>query len=267
MNSITPWDRTRFEKKSSRELLELLRRDSQANSRQELDEEEILYILELLRSRGDLPETGDSREAWKSFVKNYLPQDGDGGSIYGDEVKPGREHRRGWVFRTVVAAAAAVMVAIGGVAYVAGQEPELSVLDLGSRLIIGVDPENKIPRPLPRQLRVLYRANLAHGLLPYWLPEGLERTDYKRDEGHLAVTLSGGGHELTLEYVTPAGKLPSGRSYTGAQGREFTLVDLAEGYRVSWTEGETAAVLETNLDYEQLLGILDSVGVDKWSKK
>ena len=76
MNSITPWDRTRFEKKSSRELLELLRRDSQANSRQELDEEEILYILELLRSRGDLPETGDSREAWKSFVKNYRPPDG-----------------------------------------------------------------------------------------------------------------------------------------------------------------------------------------------
>lgn len=78
-------DYSQLDRMSTEELREILRLDFLLPDDEESDMDAILYVMQLVAERERKNPTGkvpDVREAWASFVKNYLPYLGDGKSLY-----------------------------------------------------------------------------------------------------------------------------------------------------------------------------------------
>lgn len=83
-NRSTGQDYSVFDRMSTEELNEYLRKDSYKSS-DESNMDEILYVMEVLAKREEQDPTcdvPDVQAAWASFIQNYYTEDGDGKSLY-----------------------------------------------------------------------------------------------------------------------------------------------------------------------------------------
>lgn len=195
-------DFSSYDHMSTDDLREILRADFELPDGEESDMEKILYIMEVIAQRRKGHPTGryaNEEEAWASFVENYCPEP-EREVLRGS--KAAEKPRRGKRFlmrAASVAAAIALVLTIGSVTASAFNFNFWAWLAGWTREVFGVqDPKHTYlddSLNFPEQLTELRDAMEKYGfpdrLLPTWLPDGSELTEWRCDVASGYVHLHG----------------------------------------------------------------------------
>lgn len=99
---------SKYDTMATEALEEILRMDSESLSGQELETEELLYIMEVLAGRRNESRTGKTaQESWNSFERNYLSENAP------THTKKPSDHSHSWLRR--LSAVAAVLILLIGI--------------------------------------------------------------------------------------------------------------------------------------------------------
>ena len=281
-----------FDKMSTDELKEILRQDSYQEENRKTDIDAILYITEVIAGREEIEKTNKVKNAdaaWQEFKEKYMPQDGDGKSLYDfddedDEPEPKTvEHvaqkkaKRGilWVIR--IAAIVAVLAVIGTVtASALGFNVWEALINWGRETfnISGgeVRDEKVIPLELKELEHTLYEIGMKNDLLPSYIPDGYKFSDISVGETgnstDILCFLENGDSNLMLQYTIYSFEYvntdvqkddPSPEIYEYG-GRQYYIVNNYKMYGASFVE-DNVFVQFLGLDSrEELIKILNSIG-------
>lgn len=287
-NRSTGQDYSVFDRMSTEELNEYLRKDSYKSS-DESNMDEILYVMEVLAKREEQDPTcdvPDVQAAWASFIQNYYTEDGDGKSLYDfddedDEPEPAPK-RRSWSMKPFISAAAAVFIILIG--SITANARGFNVLDaitawtldtfsfVNTTDIPAETPHTKqIPDELYELDHMLRRHGLPNTLLPSYIPKGYKVAAVKCEElpdnTTIVCQLSNGSNSIILTYdsCSPNSLLPEFQKDSDApeeyehNGTVYYIMTNMENYLASWLSGDTVCSIFGVQSHNELIKIIDSI--------
>lgn len=179
-----------YDTMTDEQLRRILREDAEkTEGEEEMDQERLLYIMEVLvERRKKRNEAKDPHAAWESFQKYYAAKEDSAIAPENPamETKGGKNSRKVWK-RGLVAAAAAVALFISGVATVGASRQEVqNVLPVWTRdhfyfiTTEKIMPETWVPNYDLKYASVqeaLDDFGIEQRFVPTWLPEGFKRIE------------------------------------------------------------------------------------------
>lgn len=272
-------DFSKYDELETQELEAILRLDAESPEGQESDTEKILYIAEVLASRANANNTGNTTlEAWESFQKNYLPMEED--SV---EYTPKTQKTvQPWVRR--LTAAAAVIVLLVGLSATAvsafGWEDIWNAVAKWAKETFSfvsnsdaelTEPEERTAQEYTSLQDALGETDQNGDLVPTWIPEGYVLEDIIVDENPMQRVYMAHytNDEKTLAVTV--------RSYMDIEPEKVEIDDtLLEIYKVSgteyyifkndlqlravWIKGSYECYISGELTVEEIKTMIDSIG-------
>ena len=272
-------DFSKYDELETQELEAILRLDAESPEGQESDTEKILYVMEVLASRANANNTGNTTlEAWESFQKNYLPMEED--SV---EYTPKTQKTvQPWVRR--LTAAAAVIVLLIGISATAvsafGWEDIWNAVAKWAKETFSfvsnsdaelTEPEERTAQEYTSLQDALRETDQDGDFIPTWIPDGYQLDDITVDENPMqrvyAAKYISGEKELIITV----------RSYLEIDPEKVEIDDaLLEIYEKSgteyyifkndlrlhavWIKGSYECYISGELTVEEIKTMIDSIG-------
>lgn len=265
-----------FDNMTNEELKKLIVQDAKKTIKEQMDEELLLYALELLENSGeydeDIPDVDDARI---SFLENYL----DIGENKESEPKP----RRRWgvsILKTACIAVVTTLVLLMGTvtAAAAGYNVYDNIAEWTHNTFEFHNTENIVFRDdseVAYSLEGVYR-NLYYGhcieeaVLPKYLPEGYSCRDYigggYNGNVHCMFRVSNGEDFISFEYLTAtySGGLEYAKDDSDPEvyetgGIAHYIMMYNGKYKAIWRNGIVECSIYGVESYEELIKIIDSI--------
>lgn len=188
-------DMPKFDVLTTEKLKEILRLDVEAPQKEELDTEEILYIMEVLTEREESNGyTGKSAlEVFESFKQNYMSETDDTENPSQSNKKAKAKTRQSRWFRTLAATAAVLAIIFLGsiTAKAFGVDIWETVVKWTQETFHfgewgNSDTNNNLPYTSLRE--ALEKGNASVELAPAWIPNGFEMVDISAEQTPLQKT-------------------------------------------------------------------------------
>ena len=281
-----------FDRMSTDELKELLRQDSYQEENRKTDIDAILYITEVIAGREDIEKTNKVKNAdaaWQEFKEKYMPQDGDGKSLYDfddedDEPEPKivehasqKKAKRGilWVIR--IAAVITVLAIIGTVtASALGFNVWEALLNWGKKTFNISIGEPYYEKVIPEQLKELSTVLVNYGVpksqLPSYIPDGYTSQDVYTMETNssiiIACFLENNDSNIMIQYsiyssaqnATDVQKNEPKPEIYESSGVKYYITNNYDIYNISWTEENIEGLIVTTESKDEVLKIINSIG-------
>ena len=272
-------DFAKYDSMTTEELEEILRLDAESPEGQESDTDKILYVMEVLASRANANNTGNTTlEAWESFQKNYLPMEED--SV---EYTPKTQKTvQPWVRR--LTAAAAVIVLLIGISATAVsafgwediwnavakwvKETFFFVSNSDAEL---TEPEERTAQEYTSLQDALRETDQDSDFIPTWIPDGYQLDDITIHENPMqrvyAAKYISGEKELIITVrsyleIDP-GKIEINEDLIEiyeVSGTEYYIFNNNQQLCVLWAKDSFECRVAGELTMEEIKTMIDSVG-------
>lgn len=258
---------SRYDEMDTEALRQLLREDALKPEGEESDTETILYIMEVLAKREDAKGEGKSpEEAWMDFQQRYLPQ------------SSAQSQKHPWK-RSLIAAAAAVVILIGGTVSANGFGSVLwdTVISWSEETFhLSYSGQTSEPQNFqadPTLSKEEFMANFQEGLqqLPTWFPEDYTFTSstvyqtpaariytalYTADRGEVVIRVGDYIPNHPMEYEYSGSLLEIYQ--TG--GTKYYICHNLDALTVAWLKDGYECGISGDITLSELKQIIDSIG-------
>jgi len=265
---------SKYDAMPTESLEEILRLDAEAPEEQEVNTDEILYIMEVLTKRKmNNGHTGKTaQEAFESFEENYMPEMEETKPTHR---KPAAKRSSSRWFRSLTAAAAVVAILICGsiTAKAFGFNIWKAVVQWTQETFhFGEWDKSNVDNSLQfaSLQEALKEGNVPETLIPTWIPDGYEIVDiqveyhpqktaykaqYINKEHILKITIQDYLDNEPL-YVEQNDKLAEEYEVFGSIYYIFADIDLM---KARWIDGSYEGSISGNLTIEELKMMIDSI--------
>jgi len=265
---------SKYDAMPTESLEEILRLDVEAPEEQEVNTDEILYIMEVLTKRKmNNGHTGKTaQEAFESFEENYMPEMEETKPTHR---KPAAKRSSSRWFRSLTAAAAVVAILICGsiTAKAFGFNIWKAVVQWTQETFhFGEWDKSNVDNSLQfaSLQEALKEGNVPETLIPTWIPDGYEIVDiqveyhpqktaykaqYINKEHILKITIQDYLDNEPL-YVEQNDKLAEEYEVFGSIYYIFADIDLM---KARWIDGSYEGSISGNLTIEELKMMIDSI--------
>ena len=270
----------KYDTMATEDLKEILRLDSEAPQGQELDTDQILYIVEVLAGREKDAITGKTaQESWKSFQQNYLPEE--------ETCLPPIHEEKSvkcsppWLRRlTAIAAIVALIVCLSATANAFSWKDLWNTVAKWAKETFSFVSENQTggSEPSPDNTKeytslqqALSATNVTAKLVPTWIPEGYVLQDITIDENpmqrmYLALYKNG---EKPLR-ITVQSYLMGNPEKVEIQGEPLEVYQVSETkyyilengpqLRAAWIKDSYECYISGELTIAEIKTMIDSIG-------
>lgn len=274
-------DLAKYDAMATEELKQILRLDSEAPRGQELDTEEILYIMEVLAGREKETIAGKTaQEAWESFQRDYLPEEEDISS-YTHEAKKPFKPQRPWLRRlTAVAAVIALVLCISTTADALSWKDIWNAVArwaketfsfVGDGETLSTEPSEADSIHFSSLQQILAETNCPTDFIPSWIPEGYVLQDVTIDENPMQrvyIAMYKNGDKSFM--ITVRSFLESDLETVEindepleiyeVSGLKYYILENLEQTRAIWVKDSFECYISGELTITEIKMMIDSIG-------
>ena len=267
-------DFSKYEAMSTEELEEILRLDAEVPEGAQSDTELILYILEVLASRGNNTNiTGNTaQKAWESFQQNYMPE---------EPQKPvGTKKPVLWMRK--LAAAAAVVALLILVPVSANALTLEEMWDIFARwaketfsFVSGENTEASEPmsddqRDFTSLQEMLYENNRDTSIVPTWIPEGFILDKIEKDSSPMreiyTVRYMNGDKKIRVQVISYLSEDIQNHEVENDSleiyihnGIDYYIFKNVDQFRVFWMVDSYECYIAGEVSLDEIKMMIDSI--------